>query len=86
MPEFVFYHPDVETIGPDEHEAHEKIIKVMTEGQNITREKYGKAVRISPVKAHGLVKGTLTVSAGLSPELAQGLFARPGTYPVLVRA
>ena len=85
MPDYTLYHPDVETIEPDEQETHNKIIQVMTEGQNITREKYGKAVRISHAKAHGLLKGELTVSAGLPPELAQGLFAHPGTYPVLVR-
>lgn len=30
----------------------------MTEGQNITREKYGKAVRIPPAKAHRHPQGT----------------------------
>ncbi len=57
----------------------------MTDGQNVTRKKYGTAVRISHAKAHGLLKGELRVPAGLPSELAQGLFARPGTYPVVVR-
>ncbi len=57
----------------------------MTDGQNITREKYGKSVRISHAKAHGLLKGELIVDEGLPPELAQGLFAKPGTYPIVVR-
>ena len=85
MPNYVLYRDDIETIAPDEQETSQKIIDVMTKGQNITREKYGKAVRISHAKAHGFVTGTLTVPSGLAPELAQGLFAKPGSYDVLVR-
>lgn len=85
MPEYTLYRPDIETIEPDEPETHAKIINLMTDGQNITREKYGKAVRISHAKPHGLLKGKLTVPAGLPGELAQGFFARPGTYDVLIR-
>ncbi len=85
MPNYVPYREDIETIAPDEAETFAKIVEVMTKGQNITREKYGTAVRISHAKAHGLLRGELTVSAGLPPELAQGLFAVPGTYPVVVR-
>lgn len=85
MANYTRYYDDVETIEPDEQETHRKIIEVMTKGQDITRAKYGKAVRISHAKAHGFVKGTLTVNGNLPSELAQGLFAQPGTYDVLVR-
>ena len=36
-------------------------------------------------KAHGLLRGTLTVAENLPPVLAQGLFARSGNYPVAIR-
>ena len=85
MPNYVSYSEDIETIATDEIETQAKIVQVMTDGQNVTRVKYGKAVRISHAKAHGLLRGELTVPAGLPPELAQGLFAKPGTYPVIVR-
>ena len=85
MPDYTPYRDDLETVAPDEAETQAKIIEVMTQGQNTTREKYGRAVRISHAKAHGIVRGELTIPAGLPPELAQGLFARPGTYPVVVR-
>ncbi len=85
MPNYVPYRDDVETIESDEPDTQAKIIEVMTTGQNITREKYGKSVRISHAKAHGLLKGTLMVLHGLPPELAQGLFAQPGVHPVVVR-
>ena len=79
------YSETVETIESGEAETHSKIVELMTEGMHNTREKYGKSVRISHAKAHGLLQGTLTVEPGLPAELAQGLFAHPGTYEVLVR-
>jgi hypothetical protein len=85
MPAYVPYRDDIETIDPDEEETQAKIIEVMIKGQNYTREKYGKAVRVSHAKAHALLKGELIVRDHLPPELAQGLFARGGTYPVVVR-
>ena len=85
MAQYVPYREDIETIAPYETDTFAKIVEVMTKGQNITREKYGTAVRISHAKAHGLLKGTLTVNEGLPPELAQGLFAKQGVYPVVVR-
>ena len=86
MPNYVPYRDDIETIEPDEPETRTKIIAVMTEGMHLAREKHGgKPVRISHAKAHGLLKGKLIVNEGLPPELAQGLFARPTTYPALVR-
>jgi hypothetical protein len=36
-------------------------------------------------KCHGIVSGELVVDANLPPELAQGLFSRPGRYPIVAR-
>ena len=85
MPNYELYHDDIETIDDDERETHNKIIKVMTEGTHKAHEKYGHDVRISHAKAHALLKGQLLVHGDLPLELAQGLFARQGTYDVLVR-
>ena len=85
MPTYTRYRDDLETIAPDETETHGKIIEVMTDGQTSIQKKYGHAVRISHAKAHGLLRGELQVRDGLPPELAQGLFAKPGTYQVVVR-
>jgi hypothetical protein len=79
------YHDGVETIEPDEHETFEGIVRVMIGGGQTTRERYGRSVRTSHAKAHGLLKGELRVKDGLAPELRQGLFATPRTYPVIVR-
>ena len=85
MPNYLLYRDDLETIAPDEAETNQKIVDVMTKGMELAREKYGRSVRVSHAKAHGLLKGELIVEDGLPHELAQGLFAKPGRYEVLVR-
>ena len=85
VPDYLKYRDDLETIAPDEPETHRKIIEVMTHGMNLGREKYGRTVRISHAKAHGLMDATLTVYDNLPPELAQGLFAQAKTFKALVR-
>ncbi len=85
MPSYVRYTDDVETIAADEPETFQKIIDIMLVGQHKVREKYGQSVRVSHAKAHGFLKGVLAVLPGLPPELAQGLFARPASHPVVAR-
>ena len=85
MPNYLLYRDDLETIAPDESETKQKIVEVMTEGMELARQKYGRSVRVSHAKAHALLKGELTVLDGLPTELAQGMFAKPGRYDVLVR-
>ncbi|GAB3702751.1 catalase family protein [Spirosoma flavus] len=50
-----------------------------------THEAYGHHVRVSHAKSHGLAVGELVVLDNLPEELAQGLFAKLATYPVIVR-
>ncbi len=85
MAVYTVYRDDIETVESDEQETHDKIIKLMTDGMHLVREKSGENVRISHAKAFGLLEGELLVREDLPPELAQGLFAHPGSYPVLVR-
>ena len=82
---YVRYADDVEQIEPDEQATFDSIVAVMAGGGAITRGRYGRSVRTSHAKAHGLVKGELRVLDGLPPELRQGLFTEPRTYPVIVR-
>ena len=80
------YAPDIETVTPDEREAIAGIVASMQrEGEIVAERRGGHAVRVSHAKSTGAVVGTLVIAAGLPPELAQGLFARPGTYDVAVR-
>jgi hypothetical protein len=45
----------------------------------------GHAMRAVHAKNHGLLKGELQVYPSLPPQLAQGLFERPASYPLLIR-
>ncbi len=79
------YRPDLEDVTPDEdrtiaqlNETFDTILQTVATGS-------GHAVRSVHAKAHGILEGTLTVEAGLPPELAQGLFATPGEHRVYMR-
>lgn len=50
-----------------------------------TYQDSGHAIRSVHAKTHGLLVGELSVLGGLAPEYAQGLFAQPGSYPVVAR-
>lgn len=79
------YSPDVEQIQPEERETIEGLEAQFDSIQETTRKDYGHGVRAVHAKAHGFGRGTLTVSDGLPPELAQGLFATPGAYEAILR-
>ncbi len=79
------YAPDVEQPSPDEQKTIDGIIKGMTEQSEAVEKREHHAVRASHAKSSACVIGELVVPGGLPPELAQGLFALPGTYAVAVR-
>lgn len=85
MPNYLLYTPEIETPKHDEQETIQKIVDLMKDGQNTTSEKYGRSIRISHAKAHAVLRGKLIVRGDLPGELAQGLFAKPREYDVLVR-
>ena len=79
------YHPAVEQVRPDEQAVIDGIIKGMTTESQTVEKREGHAVRASHAKSSACAVGELKVQDRLPPELAQGLFARPGTFPVAVR-
>ncbi len=79
------YHPSVEQPRTDEAEVHAQMLATFAKIQGITLKDYGRAVRGVHAKSHGLLTGRLEVLDGLPPERAQGLFARPGSYEVVLR-
>ncbi|AWN47481.1 catalase [Methylobacterium terrae] len=85
MPSPIRFDPSLETVQPDEEEVHAEMIRVFRRIQETTLADYGHAVRGVHAKSHGLLTGRLTVLPDLSPPLAQGAFARPGTYDVVLR-
>ena len=81
----VRYRPDVEQAQADEPGTVGQLNSAFDIILERTAEDYGHAVRSVHAKSHGVLDGELTIDAGLPPELAQGLFATPGTHKVLIR-
>ena len=81
----VRYFEEVETLRDDEAETIHGLNEAFNTILATTADNYGHAVRSVHAKAHGILRGRLTVDAGLPPELAQGLFARPGDHEVYMR-
>lgn len=83
--DYLRYSDAVEVVPPDEEETIAKILQSMHRLFARTREQYGRPIRVSHAKSHGVAVGEMVVLGGLLPHLRQGLFARPARYPVIVR-
>lgn len=82
---YLQYSPEIEKIEPDEHVTFDELSRTM---QHITRHmatRYRHAYRPVHAKSHGVLVGSLDVLPDLPEALAQGLFAQPGTHPVIMR-
>lgn len=79
------YSPALEQIEDDEAQTHAELVEQLEKIGDITYAHSDKALRSVHAKSHGLLVGKLVVHDGLPAELAQGLFAQPGSYDVLLR-
>ncbi|WP_156840466.1 catalase family protein [Novosphingobium aquimarinum] len=79
------YSPNVEVIEENEKEVVDELCDTFDTILETTAKDYGHAVRAVHAKAHGVLEGQLTIDDNLPPELAQGLFAKPGVHKVLAR-
>ncbi len=82
---YLAYSPSLEQPAPDEHVVFDELSRVM---QHITRtmaSHYRHAYRPVHAKSHGVLVGSFDVLPGLPEPLAQGLFAAPASYPVILR-
>ncbi len=79
------YTPDIEKPEADESETINGLNEQFHIIQEQTAKDYGSAVRGVHAKAHAIVNGRIDVVGGLPTPLAQGLFASPGSYDVLMR-
>lgn len=82
---YLRYSPDIEQPEPDEQATVDGIIQGMTQQSRTVEAREHHAVRASHAKSSACAVGELRVADGLPAELAQGLFARGGTFPVAVR-
>ncbi|WP_267421594.1 catalase family protein [Methylobacterium sp. GC_Met_2] len=81
----VRYSPDVEMVKPDEAETIAGLCQTFDTILQRVADDSGHAVRSVHAKAHGILEGVMRIADGLPPELAQGLFAKPGTHRVYMR-
>ncbi|WP_308814607.1 catalase family protein [Sphingomonas sp. GV3] len=81
----VRYADSIETIDSAEGDTHRELNETFDTILERTAEDYGHAVRSVHAKSHGILEGEMTIDDHLPPELAQGLFATPGTHKVLIR-
>lgn len=79
------FHPSFETIPPDEAETQQGLTEAMLSIQRKTHADTGHAYRAVHAKAHGYLKAKFEVLPNLAPELAQGLYAKSGTYDAILR-
>ena len=82
---YLRYSPDIEQLEASEQETIDGIVKGMIAESRTVEKRDGQAVRASHAKSTACVTGELIVADDLPPELAQGLFARGGTFPIAVR-
>ena len=79
------YADTLEHINPDEAQIHAEMIDTFRKIQETTAKDYGHAVRGVHAKSHGILTGRFEVLPNLPAPLAQGLFAKPGSYDVILR-
>lgn len=81
----LLFQPEFEQIPDDEAQTAQGLIEALHSILQTTFDDYGHPVRSVHAKAHGFMQGELHVLDGLPEPLAQGVFARPGRYPVVMR-
>jgi hypothetical protein len=79
------YDPSVETLEADEAQTTHELVETLRKISAKTYEDGGVGLRSVHAKGHGIVQGELEVLSGLPSVLAQGLFAKPGRYPAVMR-
>jgi hypothetical protein len=79
------YEPSFEQSEEDEAGITAELLDSLRKINSITFKDTGHGLRSVHAKSHGLLSGELRVLEGLPAELAQGLFASPGRYPLVLR-
>jgi len=79
------YEPSVEHLEKDEAETDAALTEAMLKVSATTFRDGGHGLRSVHAKSHGLLRGELRVMDDLPAALAQGIAAKPGFYPVVIR-
>jgi len=79
------YQPSFEQVEADEPVINAQLIDTINRIQSKVHADSGHAKRGVHAKSHGIVVGEFRVLDELPAVLAQGLFAKPATYPAVLR-
>jgi hypothetical protein len=79
------YTDDLEVALPDEDEVVAEIVEMMRRSMGRAFDEHQQIASGTHANTHGVVTGRFSVDDDLPPELAQGLFARPGSYEAVLR-
>jgi hypothetical protein len=79
------YSPSMEQAEAHEGKRSADLRALMRHIRETTHRLTGHVHRSLHAKSHALLEGRLEVEPNLPPELAQGLFATSGSYPVILR-
>lgn len=79
------YDAAYETPEEDEQQTTQALIEALQSISDVTARDHGHGYRSVHIKSHGLLKGKLTVSPNLPPELKQGMFANEQVYEAVIR-
>ena len=82
---YVRYTPDLEEPVPGEAELVRQVVEAMLHANQQVAAKHRHGLRDAHAKSHGVLAGELHVRPDLPEHLAQGLFAEPRVYPVILR-
>jgi hypothetical protein len=82
---YVRYSDDLEQPFPDEENLIRQITDAMEHANQQVAAKHRHGLRDAHAKSHGVLAGELRIQPDLPGHLAQGLFAGPRSYPVIVR-
>ena len=81
----LIYDPAYEIPEEGEAETRTQLTKTLESISETTFKDSGHATRSVHAKSHGLLRADLRVLDDLPPVLAQGIFAKPGSWPVVMR-
>jgi hypothetical protein len=83
--DYIRYHDDLEQKQENEDAIIDSVVASMMRVNQHVFDKHRHAKRDAHAKSHGVLVGHVTVYDNLPAYLAQGVFAKPARYPVVLR-
>lgn len=85
MADYLRYHDGLEQKQGNEDQIIDAIVASMMRTNQRVFDRHRHATRDAHAKSHGVLTGLVTVYDNLPAHLAQGVFATPASYPVVIR-